>query len=69
MALEPNKIYMVTKRNTKGNILTDDLVYIDDDGVLVIHTSGELAPFVAHGCIEKDEQTQFIMDFECVCVD
>ena len=64
MVLEPNKIYMVTKRNTKGNILTDDLVYIDDDGVLVIHTNGELAPFVAHGCIEKDEQTQFIMDFE-----
>ena len=60
---------MVTKRNTKGNILTDDLVYIDDDGVLVIHTSGELAPFVAHGCIEKDEQTQSSMDFECVCVD
>ena len=64
MVLEPNKIYMVTKGNTKGNILTDDLVYIDDDGVLVIHTNGELAPFVAHGCIEKDEQTQFIMDFE-----
>ena len=63
MKLEHNKVYRVTKKNTKGNILTDDLVYIDD-GVLVIHTSGELAPFVAHGCIEKNEQTQSIMDFE-----
>ena len=69
MVLEPNKIYMVTKRNTKGNILTDDLVYIDDDGVLVIHTSGELAPFVAHVFLEKNKQTQSSMDFECVCVD
>ena len=64
MKLEPNKIYRVTKRNTDKSILIDDLVYIDDDGVLVIHTSGNLAPFVAHGCLKKNEQTQSSMDFE-----
>ena len=64
MKLEPNKIYRVTNENTYKSILVGDLIYIDDNGVLVIHTNGELAPFVAHGCIEKDEQTQFIMDFE-----
>lgn len=64
MKLEHNKVYRVTKKNTEGNILTDDLVYIDDDDVLVVYKSVELAPSVAHGCIEKNEQTQSIMDFE-----
>lgn len=64
MKLKPNKIYRVTKRNTDKSILIDDLVYVDDDGVLVIHTSGNLAPFVAHGCLKNNEQTQFSMDFE-----
>lgn len=64
MKLEPNRTYRVTKRSTKGNILTGDLIYIDDDGVLVIHKSGELAPSVAHSCLEKDKQTQSSMDFE-----
>lgn len=64
MTLEPNKVYKVTKGNTAKSILIDDLVYIDDDGVLVIHTNGNLAPFVAHGCLEKNEQTQSSMDFE-----
>lgn len=64
MKLEPNKIYKVTKSNTDKSILLGDLVYIDGGGVLVIHTSGNLAPFVARGCLKKNEQTQSSMDFE-----
>ena len=65
MKLEPNKVYKVTKGNTDRSIFTGDLVYIDYNDVLVVYKSGELAPSVAHGCIEKDEQTQSSMDFEC----
>ena len=69
MQLEPNKIYRVTNENTYKSILVGDLIYIDDNGVLVIHKSGELAPSVAHVFLEKNKQTQSSMDFECVCVD
>lgn len=64
MKLKSGKIYKVTKGNTDKSILIDDLVYIDNDGVLVIHKNGELAPSVAHGCLKKNEQTQSSMDFE-----
>lgn len=37
---------------------------MNGDGVLVIHTSCELAPSVAHVCFEKNEQTQYAIDFE-----
>ena len=69
MKLEPNKIYRVTNENTYKSILVGDLIYIDDNGVLVIHKSGELAHSVAHVFLEKNKQTQSSMDFECVCVD
>ena len=66
MKLEPNKIYRVTNENTYKSILVGDLIYIDDNGVLVVYKSGELAPSVAHVYFEKDEQTQSVMDFECI---
>ena len=69
MKLEHNKVYKVIKENTSRSILVNDLIYIDDNGVLVIHKSGELAPSVAHVFLEKNKQTQSSMDFECVCVD
>ena len=69
MKLEPNKVYKVTRGNTDRSVLTGDLVYIDNNGVLVVYKSGELAPSVAHVFLEKNKQTQSSMDFERVCVD
>lgn len=61
MNLETDKVYKVTKGNTDGSILTGDLVFIDwKSGALITSKSG-----VFHGCFEKDEQTQDVMDFEC----
>lgn len=67
MKLEPNIVYRVTNSNTDKSILLGDLVYIDDNGVLVVNRQGELAPSVAHVCFEKNEQTQDVMDFEVEC--
>ena len=66
MKLEPGKIYKVTKWNTDKSVLLGDLIYVDDDGVLVVNRNGELAPSVAHVCFERNEQTQSNMDFECI---
>lgn len=57
MKLEPNKTYKVTRGNTDGSILTGDLIYIDGK-------SGALVVPAARGWIEKDEQTQSVMDLE-----
>ena len=57
--LEPDKVYKVTKGNTDRSILTGDLVYIDgEDGSLVVPKG--------KGWINKNEQTQDVMDFECM---
>lgn len=59
MTLEPDKVYKVTKGNTDRSILTGDLVYIDgEDGSLVVPKG--------KGWINKNEQTQSVMDFECI---
>ena len=59
MKLEPDKAYKVTKGNTDRSILTGDLVYIDgEDGSLVVPKG--------KGWINKNEQTQSVMDFECI---
>ena len=59
MRLEPDKFYKVTKGNTDRSVLTGDVVFIDDkDGALVVPA--------AKGWLEKDEQTQSVMDFECI---
>lgn len=64
MKLEANSVYRVTNNNTDKSILINDLIYIDDDGVLVVNRNGELAPSVVPVCFEKNEQTQSSMDFE-----
>ena len=57
--LEPNKVYKVTKGNTDGSVLPGDLIFIDGkDGALVVPA--------AKGWLEKNEQTQSVMDFECI---
>ena len=59
MTLEPDKVYKVTKGNTDRSILAGDLIFIDGrDGALVVSA--------AKGWIGKDEQTQSVMDFECI---
>ena len=57
MKLEPNKTYKVTRGNTDRSILTGDLIFIDG-------RSGALVVPAARGWLEKDEQTQSVMDFE-----
>lgn len=59
MRLEPNKLYKVTKGNTNGSILTGDLVFVDGK-------SGALVVPKGRWWLEKDEQTQSFMDFECI---
>ena len=59
MTLEPDKFYKVTKGNTDRSVLAGDVVFIDGkDGALVVPA--------AKGWLEKDEQTQSVMDFECI---
>ena len=59
MDLEPYKFYKVTKGNTDRSVLARDVVFIDGkDGALVV--------LAAKGWLGKDEQTQSIMDFECI---
>lgn len=59
MTLEPDNVYKVTKGNTDRSILTGDLIFIDSK-------SGALVVPAAKGWLEKDEQTQSVMDFECI---
>ena len=59
MNLEPDKVYKVTKGNTERNILTGDVIFIDSE-------SGALVVPAGKGWLEKDEQTQSVMDFECI---
>ena len=59
MTLEPDKFYKVTKGNTDRSILTGDLIFIDSK-------SGALVVPAGKGWLEKDEQTQSVMDFECI---
>ena len=59
MKLEPDKAYKVTKGNTDRSILTGDIIYIDGK-------SGALVVPKVKGWLEKDEQTQSVMDFECI---
>mgnify|MGYP003560461469 FL=1 len=56
MTLEPDKVYKVTKGNTDRSILTGDLIFIDGK-------SGALVVPAGKGWLEKDEQTQSVMDF------
>lgn len=59
MDLEPYKYYKVTKGNTDRSILAGDVIFIDSkDGALVVPAG--------KGWLEKDEQTQSVMDFECI---
>ena len=58
MKLEPNKVYKVTRGNTDRSILTGDLIFIDGK-------SGALVVPAGKGWLERDEQTQSVMDFEC----
>lgn len=59
MKLEPDKVYKVTKGNTDRSILTGDVIFVDGkDGALVVPAG--------KGLLEKDEQTQSVMDFECI---
>ena len=59
MDLEPYKFYKVTKGNTDRSVLAGDVVFIDGkDGALVVPA--------AKGWLGKDEQTQSVMDFECI---
>ena len=59
MRLEHDKVYKVTKGNTDSRILTGDVIFIDgNDGALVVPA--------AKGWLGKDEQTQSVMDFECI---
>ena len=59
MDLEPYKFYKVTKGNTDRSVLAGDVIFIDGkDGALVVPA--------AKGWLEKDEQTQYVMDFECI---
>lgn len=61
MTLEPDKVYKVTKGNTDRSILTSDLIFVDGkDGALVVPS--------AKGWLEKDEQTQSVMNFEHICI-
>ena len=59
MKLEPDKACKVTKGNTDRSILTGDIIYIDGK-------SGALVVPKVKGWLEKDEQTQSVMDFECI---
>ena len=59
MNLEPYKYYKVTKGNTDRSILAGDVIFIDGK-------SGALVVPAAKGWLEKDEQTQSVMDFECI---
>ena len=57
--LEPDKFYKVTKGNTDRSVLAGDVIFIDGkDGALVVPA--------AKGWLGKDEQTQSVMDFECI---
>ena len=57
--LEPDKFYKVTKGNTDRSVLAGDVIFIDGkNGALVVPS--------AKGWLEKDEQTQSVMDFECI---
>ena len=59
MKLEPDKFYKVTKGNTDRSVLAGDVIFIDGkDGALVVPA--------AKGWLGKDEQTQSVMDFECI---
>ena len=59
MKLEPDKFYKVTKGNPDTSALADDVIFIDGkDGALVVPA--------AKGWLGKDEQTQSVMDFECI---
>ena len=61
MKLKLNKTYKVTKGNTDGSILIDDLIMLDG-------RSGQLVVPKAKGWLEKEELTPSVMDFECVPV-
>lgn len=51
----------VKKGNTDRGVLTGDVIFIDGkDGALVVPS--------AKGWLEKDEQTQSVMDFEHICI-
>ena len=59
ITLEPDKFYKVTKGNTDRSVLAGDVIFIDGkDGALVVPA--------AKGWLGKDEQTQSVMDFECI---
>lgn len=59
MTLEPYKYYKVTKGNTDRSILTGDVIFIDGK-------DGRLINPIGWNCFGKDEQTQSVMDFECI---
>lgn len=59
MTLEPDKVYKVTKGNTDRSILTGDLIFVDSKNGALVVPAGK-------GWLEKDEQTQSVMDFECI---
>ena len=59
MTLEPDKFYKVTKGKKDRSVIDGDVIFIDGkDGALVVPA--------AKGWLGTDEQTQYVMDFECI---
>lgn len=58
MYINPDTAYKVTKGNTDGSIMVDDIIYVDKgDGSIVVPRWGKR--------FNKEELTDSVTDFEC----